>query len=289
MANAADLADWLGIPQEGLYNFKPSVRPVPLEVHISGFPGQHYCPRMATMNKPAYRAILKYSPDKPTLVFVSSRRQTRLTALDLIAYCSADEREQQFLRVPADALEPLLADIRDPALRHTLAFGIGIHHAGLAESDRVTVEGLFVEQAINEPAIGPPMLGAAQGRCHWCGKSGHVADAAWGSKVGTRVRVEDDAADIREVGGSRQQVFEKMKKLRAEDLQGDTEYFRDLRRALGHVPRPAPQQPVEDARRELRFCRRRTSRGNRRLALPGVRVVAARPGGRPGGVGTLAR
>ena len=39
----------------GLFNFRPSVRPVPLEVHINGFPGKHYCPRMATMNKPAFK------------------------------------------------------------------------------------------------------------------------------------------------------------------------------------------------------------------------------------------
>lgn len=36
VANARDLADWLGIGQVGLFNFRPSVRPVPLEVHISG-------------------------------------------------------------------------------------------------------------------------------------------------------------------------------------------------------------------------------------------------------------
>ena len=37
LANAKDLADWLGIDsQMGLFNFRPSVRPVPLEVHISG-------------------------------------------------------------------------------------------------------------------------------------------------------------------------------------------------------------------------------------------------------------
>jgi replicative superfamily II helicase len=34
LANARDLANWLGIEEVGLYNFKPSVRPVPLEVHI---------------------------------------------------------------------------------------------------------------------------------------------------------------------------------------------------------------------------------------------------------------
>jgi len=148
LANAHDLADWLGIPGDGLFNFKPSVRPVPLEVHISGFPGKHYCPRMAAMNKPTYRAILTHSPEKPVLVFVSSRRQTRLTALDLIAYCSADERESQFVNMDARELEPLLSTIRDQALRHTLAFGVGIHHAGLSETDRTTVERLFVEQKI---------------------------------------------------------------------------------------------------------------------------------------------
>ena len=36
VANARDLADWLDIGNVGLFNFRPSVRPVPLEVHISG-------------------------------------------------------------------------------------------------------------------------------------------------------------------------------------------------------------------------------------------------------------
>jgi len=93
VANARDLADWLGIKAEGggLFNFRPSVRPVPIEVHISGFPGKHDCPRMATMNKPSFQAIQTYSPDKPALIFVSSRRQTRLTALDLIAYLAGNK------------------------------------------------------------------------------------------------------------------------------------------------------------------------------------------------------
>ena len=48
---------WTYNAVQGLFNFKPSVRPVPLECHIQGFPGKFYCPRMATMNKPAYAAI----------------------------------------------------------------------------------------------------------------------------------------------------------------------------------------------------------------------------------------
>src|SRR5690606_31047586 len=34
LSNAKDVADWLGIEKKGLYNFRQSLRPVPLSVHI---------------------------------------------------------------------------------------------------------------------------------------------------------------------------------------------------------------------------------------------------------------
>ena len=40
------------------------------------------------------------------------------------------------------------AVVQDSNLRHTLQFGIGMHHAGLGERDRKLVERLFVEQKI---------------------------------------------------------------------------------------------------------------------------------------------
>ena len=127
LANAVDLADWLGIDpgineaggstpgntgRPGLFNFRPSVRPVPLQCHIQGFPGKFYCPRMAAMNKPTFAAIQTHSPTKPSLVFVSSRRQTRLTALDLITQCAADEKPLCFLHMPEDELQMWLDKVK---------------------------------------------------------------------------------------------------------------------------------------------------------------------------------
>ncbi|KAL7638072.1 UNVERIFIED_CONTAM: hypothetical protein RMT77_011697 [Armadillidium vulgare] len=148
LANAKDLADWLGIGQMGLYNFRPSVRPVPLEVHIAGFPGKHYCPRMATMNKPTFQAIRQHSPDKPVLVFVSSRRQTRLTALDLMGFVVTEPDPKQWLRMPEHEMDQILNNVKDENLRLCLSFGLGLHHAGLVERDRKIVEELFVNQKI---------------------------------------------------------------------------------------------------------------------------------------------
>jgi activating signal cointegrator complex subunit 3 len=154
LANAGDVADWLGVETAdaaaargaggvGLFNFRPSVRPVPLEVHIQGYPGAHYCPRMATMNKPTYQAIQMHSPNKPALVFVASRRQTRLTALALIQLCAGSDTPRQFVNMDDGELERVCERVRDPHLRHTLTFGVAMHHAGLHEADRSVVEALF--------------------------------------------------------------------------------------------------------------------------------------------------
>lgn len=144
--------------------------------------GKFYCPRMASMNKPAYAAIQVcvcvhpfepgvlvalptsvqdvtcpssmrtdlfaarawclsasppaafqlllccvvpvrltqvHSPTKPVLVFVASRRQTRLTALDLISHAAADERPTQFLNMdPAEITVGVF--FTDPSKRRVL-------------------------------------------------------------------------------------------------------------------------------------------------------------------------
>ena len=153
LANAGEVGAWLGVPAPtGLFNFKPSVRPVPLEVHIQGYPGAAYCPRMAAMNKPTYGAIKAHSPHKPTLVFVSSRRQTRLTALELLALAAADDSaaKPQFLGdgVTLQQAAGWGAQAVDPALAHCLPHGVAMHHAGLPDGDRQLVEALFAGQKV---------------------------------------------------------------------------------------------------------------------------------------------
>lgn len=143
VSNAADMAGWLGV-KEGLFNFPSSVRPVPLQMYIDGFPDNlAFSPLMKTMNKPAFMAIKQHSPTKPVLVFVASRRQTRLTALDLIHMCGAEANPRRFLRMEDSELEAVLPKVKDETLRLALQFGMGLHHAGLVELDRKISHRLF--------------------------------------------------------------------------------------------------------------------------------------------------
>jgi antiviral helicase SLH1 len=143
-----DLANWLGV-KEGLFNFRHSVRPVPLEIFIDGFPEvRGFCPLMQSMNRPTFLAIKTHSPDKPVIVFVASRRQTRLTAKDLINFCGMEDNPRRFVRMSEEDLQLNLARVKDDALKEALSFGIGLHHAGLIESDRSLAEELFANNKI---------------------------------------------------------------------------------------------------------------------------------------------
>ena len=47
-----------------------------------------------------------------------------------------------------DDLQMIVQNIDDDNLKHTIQFGIGLHHAGLHENDRKAVEDLFANRKI---------------------------------------------------------------------------------------------------------------------------------------------
>ena len=63
LANAKDVANWLGISfPSNTFNFHPSVRPTPLEIHIQGFDHNNKQVRLLAMHRPAYNALKKSLP-----------------------------------------------------------------------------------------------------------------------------------------------------------------------------------------------------------------------------------
>ncbi|XP_078355159.1 U5 small nuclear ribonucleoprotein 200 kDa helicase-like, partial [Oculina patagonica] len=148
LANAKDVSQWLGVGPTGLFNFHPNVRPVPLELHIQGFNITHTASRLIAMTKPTYQSIVKHSPKKPVIVFVPSRRQTKLTALDLLTFSGAENDAQRFLHCTEEDLQPFVKRLNDKTLKETVAYGVAYLHEGLSESETKIVEQLFNSGAI---------------------------------------------------------------------------------------------------------------------------------------------
>uniref|UniRef100_A0A8C3K8H2 Activating signal cointegrator 1 complex subunit 3 n=1 Tax=Calidris pygmaea TaxID=425635 RepID=A0A8C3K8H2_9CHAR len=143
LSNAKDVAHWLGCSATSTFNFHPNVRPVPLELHIQGFNISHTQTRLLSMAKPVYHAIMKHSPKKPVIVFVPSRKQTRLTAINILTTCASDVQRQRFLHCAEKDLVPYLDKLNDNTLKETLVNGVGYLHEGLTAMERRVVEQLF--------------------------------------------------------------------------------------------------------------------------------------------------
>ena len=92
------------------------------------------------MAKPVYNAVVGHAASAPTVVFVPSRKQCQLTAIDLMTYASASGSPGRFCTASEERMAPVLESIKDPALKQTLGHGVGFVHPGLAKSDRERVE-----------------------------------------------------------------------------------------------------------------------------------------------------
>lgn len=148
LANARDLGDWIGASSQNVFNFSPSARPLPLEVHLQSFNVPHFPSLMLAMAKPAYLSMVENAKGRPTIIFVASRKQSKLTANDLVTYVLADDDEQRFLNVDPEELAPHLDRLDDQELAETLRYGIGYYHEALSKKDKRIVTGLFDTGAI---------------------------------------------------------------------------------------------------------------------------------------------
>lgn len=148
LSDARDVAQWLGCNPNATFNFHPSVRPIPLELHVQGFNMTHNASRISAMSKPVYNSIVKFSPHKPVIVFVSSRKQARLTAIDILTYCASESQDSRFFHAEDEDMRPFLAKMTDKTLKETLSQGVAYIHEGLTALDRRMVEQLFESGAV---------------------------------------------------------------------------------------------------------------------------------------------
>ncbi|TPX60239.1 hypothetical protein PhCBS80983_g01906 [Powellomyces hirtus] len=148
LANARDLGEWIGATSQSIYNFKPNVRPVPLEIHIQGYTVPHFASMMVAMTKPTYLAITQLAPNKPSLIYVPSRKQARLTAVDILTYAMAEGAEKKFLHCSEEDIAPYVQKIQDRTLAETIEYGVAFFHEALGKNDKRIVESLFNTGAI---------------------------------------------------------------------------------------------------------------------------------------------
>eukprot|EP00980_Cylindrotheca_fusiformis_P003134 scaffold721_cov131-Cylindrotheca_fusiformis.AAC.24 len=143
LANARDVGEWLGVGTKSLFNFSPKVRPWPLEIYFQSFDQSNYSARLMAMAKPLYNAVARHLDGKSALLYVPSRRQAQLTAIDIMTYHES-RGGLPFLGTDAKSeVAAVASTVKEPALEQVLEAGIGFVHGGMIQSDWEVVVGLY--------------------------------------------------------------------------------------------------------------------------------------------------
>ena len=183
IANSKDVAQWLFCNSNSTFNFHPNVRPLQLELHIQGFNVTHNASRLIAMSKPVFQAIQRYAgpKQKPAIVFVPSRKQAKITAIDIVTYSVAAIAAAQassnqataatinnckFLHVEPEELQPILEKMEDKTLKGTIMNGVAYLHEGTTDLDRRIVEKLFSSGAIQVCVVSRNLCWSLQLECY---------------------------------------------------------------------------------------------------------------------------
>lgn len=166
LPNYRDVATFLRVnPKKGLFYFEASYRPCPLKQEYVGITEKKAIKRFQIMNEVCYEKSLHYvsgeaqqenqagpSSQKSTqtavMIFVHSRKETSKTAKFIRDKAMENDTLTHFLPRSAASKELLTQEtenVKDPSLKDLLPYGFGIHHAGMARSDRALVEDLFAD------------------------------------------------------------------------------------------------------------------------------------------------
>ena len=148
LANARDVGEWMGVPAKSIFNFSPKTRTSPLEIYFQSFEHNNFSGRLMAMAKPVYNAVVRHSDGKSSLIYVPSKRQAQLTAIDIMTYCESQAQGSFLGPHESVELEASIASLREPALQQVVAFGIGFVHTGMIESDWSTIVDLYRREII---------------------------------------------------------------------------------------------------------------------------------------------
>ena len=135
LANAKDVGDWMGVPTKNIFNFSPKTRTFPLEIYFQSFEHNNFSGRLMAMAKPVFNVVSRHHDNKSVLVYVPSRRQAQLTAIDIMTYCQSLGHVAFLGNHVEESLESIVDGLREPALQQVVGFGIGFVHNGMVESD----------------------------------------------------------------------------------------------------------------------------------------------------------
>ncbi|XP_040361646.1 DExH-box ATP-dependent RNA helicase DExH12 [Rosa chinensis] len=147
--NYEDVARFLRVDDNGLFNFDNSCRPVPLSLKCVGMEDRNPLSRFQLMNQRCYENVIAVPGNHPVLIFVHSENQTVETARYIRDTAVANGTIDAFKKEGSvTILQSSINSAESNDLKDLLPYGIAFHHAGLSRDECQKIEELFADGRI---------------------------------------------------------------------------------------------------------------------------------------------
>lgn len=149
LPNYQDVGRFLNVPDQNVFYFDGSFRPVPLSLEYIGITERKRFKQMILTKEILYRKVIERVKHSQILIFVHSRKNCLRTGQELKEMAFADDLLSLFVGELTESKQILKTQkdsFLNPDLAELVEFGIGIHHAGLERNDRNLVEDLFADK-----------------------------------------------------------------------------------------------------------------------------------------------
>ncbi len=153
LPNYNDIADFCHVnKKKGLFYFDSSFRPIPLSQIYIGITEKKGIKKLQLINEITYNKVYeRLTNNKQVIIFTHSRRDTMKTAKFLIeksieknnqnTFKLSSSKQMEFDEIIKNDTEENL--LKNKELLDIFDYGIGIHHAGMHQSDKKLIEEYF--------------------------------------------------------------------------------------------------------------------------------------------------
>jgi len=96
VADYQEVASWMSVPQHNMFNFHPSVRQNSVEIVFNSYDQHIREARIHNMQRSIVNQIKHFN--RNSMVFVSDKKQAKLTALDFVSLLSTSTNSPKRMR-----------------------------------------------------------------------------------------------------------------------------------------------------------------------------------------------
>lgn len=155
LPNFVDVSEFLRVnPQQGLFYFDQSFRPVPLEQMFLGVKGKAGSKQaMENIDRVTYEKLIDMlEQGKQVMVFVHSRKDTVKTSRTFMSMAQKSSGDQALFDCSSEPgytqAQREMSKWKNKDMKELFQYGFGVHHAGMLRSERNMTEKMFMNGAI---------------------------------------------------------------------------------------------------------------------------------------------